>query len=86
MAMYRIESEYLEFPIILETESNDEAYEMFVAYCDYQGVDEDDIECKYDDDGIIYAEAKQEPEDGEEGAKFTFEKVYKITVQTPEQQ
>ena len=28
--------------MILETESNDEAYEMFTAYCDYQGIDEDE--------------------------------------------
>ena len=45
MAKYKIESTYLQFPIILETEANDEAFEMFVAYCDYQGIDEDDIEC-----------------------------------------
>ena len=75
MAKYKIESTYLQFPIIIETESNDEAFEMFVAYCDYQQVDEDDIECKYDDNGIIYAEAQQESEDDEEGGKFTFERV-----------
>ena len=40
---YKIESTYLQFPIFIETESNDEAYEMFTAYCDYQGVDEDVI-------------------------------------------
>lgn len=78
MAKYKIESTYLQFPIILESESNDEAFEMFVAYCDYQQVDEDDIECQYADEGdIIYAEAYQEPEDDgeEEGGKFTFEMI-----------
>lgn len=75
MAKYKIESTYLQFPIILESESNDEAFEMFVAYCDYQQVDEDDIECKYDDNGIVYAEAQQESEDDEEGGKFTFEMI-----------
>jgi len=75
MAKYKIESTYLQFPIIIETESNDEAFEMFTAYCDYQQVDEDGIECKYDDNGIIYAKAQQEPEDDEEGGEFTFEMI-----------
>jgi len=79
MAKYKIESTYLQFPIILESESNDEAFEMFVAYCDYQQVDEDDIECQYaDEGGIIYAEAYQNGEDEEEDesvAKFTFEMI-----------
>lgn len=77
MAKYKIESTYLQFPIIIETESNDEAFEMFVAYCDYQQVDEDEIECKHtDEEGIIYAEAYQNGEGDEEDesvAKFTFE-------------
>ena len=80
---YKIESTYLQFPMFIETESNDEAYEMFTAYCDYQGVDEDDIECKYDDNGIVYAEAHQNGEDEEEDesvAKFTFERVKEITL------
>lgn len=77
---YKIESTYLQFPIFIETESSDEAYEMFTAYCDYQGIDEDDIECKYDDNGIVYAEAQQESEDDEEGGKFTFERVKEITL------
>lgn len=81
---YKIESTYLQFPIFIETESNDEAYEMFTAYCDYQGVDEDDIECKYDDEeNIIYAEAKQNgenEEDDESVATFTFERVKEITL------
>ena len=75
---YKIESTYLEHPLFIETESNEEAYEMFVAYCDYQGIDEDDIECKQNDIGIIYAEAKQYGEDTEEDesiAKFTFEMI-----------
>ena len=79
MTKYKIESTYLQFPIFIETESNDEAFEMFVAYCDYQQVDESDIECQYaDEGGIIYAEAYQDSEDEEEDespAKFTFEKI-----------
>ena len=78
MAKYKIESTYLQFPIFIETESNDEAYEMFIAYCDYQQIDEDEIECKYDDDGIIYAEASQNGEDDEDDesvARFTFTKI-----------
>jgi len=79
MAKYKIESTYLQFPIILESESNDEAFEIFVAYCDYQQVDEDDIECQYaDEGGVIYAEAYQKGEDEEEDesvAKFTFEMI-----------
>lgn len=77
MAKYKIESTYLQFPVIVETESNDEAFEMFVAYCDYNQIDEDEIECKYaDEGGIIYAEAYQNGEGDEEDesvAKFTFE-------------
>lgn len=79
MAKYKIESTYLEFPIIIETESNDEAYEMFVAYCDYNQVDEDEIECEYDDKGIVSAVAYQQSEEPDEDdeyeniAKFTFE-------------
>ena len=57
---------------------------MFVAYCDYQQVDEDEIECKYDEEeNIIYAEAKQNGEDEEDDksvAKFTFERVKEITL------
>lgn len=78
MTKYKIESTYLQFPIILETESNDEAYEMFTAYCDYQGIDEDDIECEYDDKGIISAVAEQMGEDEEEDeciARFKFTKM-----------
>lgn len=81
---YKIESTYLQFPIFIETESNDEAFEMFVAYCDYQQVDEDEIECKYDEEeNIIYAEAKQNGEDEEDDesvTKFTFERVKEITL------
>ncbi len=77
---YKIESTYLQFPIFIETESNDEAYEMFIAYCNYQGVDEDNIECKYDDNGIVYAKAQQESEYDEEGGEFTFERVKEITL------
>lgn len=76
MAKYIIKSTYLQFPVIIETESNDEAFEMFVAYCDYQQIDEDEIECKYDDNGIVYAEAEQNGEGDEEDeciARFTFE-------------
>ena len=55
---YKIESTYLQFPIFIETESNDEAFEMFVAYCDYQHVDEYESECNYDEEeNIVYAEA-----------------------------
>lgn len=81
MATYKIESTYLEFPIILETESNDEAYEMFTAYCNYQGVDDMDIECKYDENQDIYfAIAKQQGEDEEPPATFTFDRVKRVTV------
>ena len=86
MATYKIESTYLEYPMILETESADEAYEMFTAYCDYQGIDEDEIEVKQDDSGVYFAQAKQYDENDECIARFTFDKVYKITVQIPEQQ
>jgi hypothetical protein len=86
MATYKIESTYLEYPMILETESADEAYEMFTAYCDYQGVDEDDIEVKQNEDGIYFAQAKQYDENDECIARFTFDKVHRITVQIPEQQ
>ena len=78
---YKIESTYLEHPIFIETDSNDEAYEMFVAYCDYNQIDESDIEVKQDNDGIIYAEAYQQSEESNEDdeyeniAKFTFEKI-----------
>lgn len=79
--MYRIESTYLQFPIIMETESNDEAFEMFVAYCDYNGIDEDDIEAKHDDNGIYFAIAKQYDEDTEECiATFTFDRVSKVSI------
>jgi len=81
--MYRIESTYLQFPVILETESNDEAYEMFVAYCDYQGIDEDEIEVKQDDEGIYFAQAKQYGEDDESDeciATFTFDRVKRVTI------
>ena len=33
------------------------------------------LQPKYDDNGIVYAEAQQESEDDEEGGKFTFERV-----------
>lgn len=79
MAMYRIESDYLQFPLIMETESNDEAFEMFVAYCDYNGIDEDEIEAKHDDDGIYFAVAKQEDDEGNV-ASFTFDRVKKVTI------
>ena len=78
MAKYKIESTYLQFPIILETESNDEAFEMFTAYCDYQGVFEDDIECEYDDEGISNAVVEQMGKDEEEDeciARFQFTKI-----------
>ena len=82
---YKIDSTYFQFPMFIETESNDEAFEMFVAYCDYQQVDEDEIKCKYDDEqNIIYAEAKQNGEDEEDDesiATFTFEKVKEITLE-----
>lgn len=86
MATYKIESTYLENPIILETESNDEAFEMFVAYCDYNGVDEDEIEAKHDDEGVYFAQAKEmqqldnDSDDEECVATFTFERVKKVVV------
>ena len=83
MATYKIDSTYLENPIILETESNDEAFEMFVAYCDYNNIDEDDIECKHDDEGVYFAIAKQMGEDEEADeciATFTFDRVKKVVV------
>ena len=79
MATYKIESDYLQFPIIMETESNDEAFEMFVAYCDYNGIDEDEIEAKHDDNGIYFAIAKQEDDEGNI-ANFTFDRVKKVTI------
>jgi len=79
MAMYRIESDYLQYPIIMETESNDEAFEMFVAYCDYNGIDEDEIEAKHDDDGIYFAIVKHEDEDGNINT-YTFDRVKKVTI------
>jgi len=79
MAMYRIESDYLQFPLIMETESHDEAFEMFVAYCDYNGIDEDEIEAKHDDDGVYFATAKQEDDEGNV-ASFTFDRVKKVTI------
>lgn len=66
MAKYKIESTYLQYPLIIETESNDEAYEMFVAYCDYNQIDESDINVVQNDMGIIAATAKQYGEDSEE--------------------
>lgn len=81
--MYRIESTYLQFPLLIETESNDEAFEMFVAYCDYNGIDEDEIEAKHDDNGVYFAQAKQYGEDEEENeciATFTFDRVKKVTI------
>lgn len=66
MAKYKIESTYLQYPIIIESESNDEAYEMFVAYCDYNQIDESDIDTVQNDMGIIAATAKQYGEDSEE--------------------
>ena len=77
--MYRIESDYLQFPIIMETESNDEAFEMFVAYCDYNGIDEDEIKAEHDDNGIYFATAKQEDDEGNV-ASFTFDRVKKVTI------
>lgn len=78
MARYKITSTYLEFDLFIETESNDEAYEMFVAYCDYNQVDEDEIQAEHDDTGVIKAIAYQNGEDDEEDesiACFTFEKL-----------
>ena len=81
MAKYKIESTYLQYPIYIESESNDEAYEMFVAYCDYNQIDESDIEVKQDNNSIYYAEAYQQSEESNEDdeyeniAKFTFEKI-----------
>lgn len=74
MAKYKIESTYLQSPIIIETESINEAFRVFIAYCDYHGIDEDEIECVRDDNNIIvYAKAQLEPEeDDEEGVEFTF--------------
>ena len=66
MAKYKIESTYLQYPLIIETKSNDEAYEMFVAYCDYNQIDESDIDVVQNDMGIIAATAKQYGEDSEE--------------------
>lgn len=66
MAKYKIESTYLQYPIYIESESNDEAYEMFVAYCDYNQIDESDIDVVQNDMGIIAATAKQYGEDSEE--------------------
>lgn len=83
MAMYRIESDYLQFPIIMETESNDEAFEMFVAYCDYNGIDEDEIKAEHDDNGVYFATAKQEDDEGNV-ASFTFDRVHKVTVKLDE--
>lgn len=79
MAMYKIESDYLQFPLIMETESNDEAFEMFVAYCDYNGIDEDEIEAKHDDEGVYFATVKHEDEDGNINT-FTFDRVKKVTI------
>ena len=84
MAMYKIESDYLQFPIIMETESNDEAFEMFVAYCDYNGIDEDEIQAKHDDDGVYFAMAKQENDEDECTAVFTFDRIKKVTVDLDE--
>lgn len=79
---YKIESTYFQFPIYIKTESADEAYEMFIAYCDYQGIDESDIKAKHDNSGVIEAHALQYSEDewDEENdvpvvnAEFTFTK------------
>lgn len=51
MYKYKIEANDLQFPVFIETESNTEAFDVFVAICDYNGIDEDDIECQYDDEG-----------------------------------
>jgi hypothetical protein len=85
MAKYKIDSTYLQNPIYLETDSNDEAFEIFVAYCDYNQIDEDDIECEYDSIGICKAVASQDvdmadeyddDEDHTESiSRFTFEKI-----------
>lgn len=80
---YKIDSTYLQYPLLIDTESNDEAFEMFVAYCDYNGIDEDEIEVKQDDNGIYFASAKQYGEDEEEDeciATFTFDRVKVVTV------
>lgn len=81
MARYKIESTYLEFPVFIETESNDEAFEMFVAYCDYNQVDEDEIEAEHDETGVISAVAHEtaqidnDSDEEETVAKFTFNKI-----------
>lgn len=81
MAKYKIESTYFEFPLIIETNSNGEAFEMFVAYCDYNQIDEDEIQAEHDDKGIVSAVAYQMSDelndDGEEEsiAKFTFTRI-----------
>lgn len=79
MATYKIESDYLQFPIIMETESDDEAFEMFVAYCDYNGIDEDEIEAKHDDNGIYFAIVNHEDEDGNINT-YKFDRVKKVTI------
>lgn len=79
MAKYKIESTNFEFPIILETDSNDEAYEMFTAYCDYQGVDEDEIDCEYDNGEVVRASTQKIEYEGiaveESIVRFTFERM-----------
>lgn len=73
MAKYKIESTYLQSPIIIETESVGAALGVFIAYCDYHSIDEDEIECVRDDNNmIVYAKAQLEPEEDEEGVEFTF--------------
>ena len=75
MNKYKIEANDLQFPVFIETESNTEAFDVFVAMCDYNGIDEDDIECQYDDEGNITSAMAWLPNSEEKEPDFTLTKI-----------
>lgn len=59
MAKYKLDMNDMQFPLYIETQSDMEAYEAFVALCDYNGIDEDDIEIvEQDDRGVKVAKVE----------------------------
>ena len=76
MAKYKIEVCYLQFPLFIETESDLEAYEAFTALCDYNGVDEDEIEViKQDERGIVSAKAEVISDEDDYPTSYSFIRV-----------
>ena len=79
MAKYKFDINDMQFPLYVETQSDLEAYEAFVALCDYNGIDEDEIEViELDERGVKCAKAvvfDDENEDDTRGAVYMITRV-----------